>query len=156
MASKIVDQVIPAAAVSQAEFVAANTSKVARSRVVEHVRRAAKTIADARDCRTPTPGFNEFGSCAASKLLGRSGHAPLEMTEMFFKPKDTEAWQGATFSVISNATSPVAPAWLKAVLNNDLSRRQPIPYGQGQSVASCHSCQAVLPLTMCPERVCSK
>ncbi len=150
VAARFVDTVIGGGTVEPAEFVGANTSGITPSRVQRHNQAALTRVNDA--IVAGEAGFNPPGSCAASKLLARSGHAPVQMTEMFFKPVGD--WS-ASYSVVSNETGGVAPAWLQAVLNNDLSQRQDRDYGLGASVASCHSCQEMLPLTLCPERVCS-
>jgi len=152
IAGPFVTKVIGGGTVEPDEFIRANTSGVARSRVSQKMLAACQTVE--REANNRTPGFNPLGSCAGSKLLARSGHAPVEMTEMFFKPPGTGTWD-ATYSVITNRNDQVAPAWLRSVLDNAMSRREDVPYSTGMPVASCRSCQTTLYLTMCPERVCT-
>ena len=152
IAAQFVDHVIGGGAVSTEEFISSNTGGITPSRVRREMERACRFVQ--RASALQEPGYNPLGACAGSKLLARSGHAPVEMTEMFFKPPGTGMWS-ATYSVVTNHNSQVAPAWLRSVLDNNLSRRQDLPYTTGQPVASCQSCQTTLYLTMCPERACS-
>ena len=85
IASTFVRKVIGGGAALIDEFISANTSGVDASRIEGDIKKAFKAIQDANTDRVP--GFNPPGLCAASKLLARSGHAPVEMTERFFKPK---------------------------------------------------------------------
>ncbi len=86
------------------------------------------------------------GECAAQKLLAKAkGHELLSMTEVFWSPRDTGAWRqrypvrtssraGMNEQIMSfRALSPTAAA--KGATN--------------QSVASCRSCQLMLPFVLC-------
>jgi hypothetical protein len=78
--------------------------------------------------------------CAAQKLLARAdGHAPLEMTEMFYDPNigTDDAWKAT---------------YLWRVDGKPM--RTPTKFTAGRSVASCHTCQMTLYMTNCPVRTC--
>ncbi len=104
-------------------------------------------------------GYNIPGSCAGPKLLA-CGHAPAEMTEMFFNSKwQKEPWT-AVYSVLRTEKSDVAsgsPAWQQRVLKNLEARRELTAYESRSEfnnpdrpgVASCQTCQELLYLLTC-------
>ena len=151
VAATVVDHVLEGGPAGFDDFVNANQSGLPRSRIAREVGRAQAFVDQMRTDDATSTGYNRVGQCAGAKLVARAGHAPLNMTEMFFRA-EAKPW-GATYSVLSNETMP-ADAWLRSVLDNALSRRQDRPYRTGESVASCHTCQRTLYLTTCPERTC--
>ena len=44
--------------------------------------------------------------------------------------------------------------WLHQILQNRVARKTEETYSGNDSIASCHTCQELLYLTMCPERKC--
>jgi hypothetical protein len=152
VAATIVDHVVNGGPADVEDFINANQSGAPRSRVRQELDAAQKFIEKMR--KDEIAGYNDVGQCAGAKLITRAGHAPLNMTEMFFcADEKTEKPWNRTYSVISNEAMPAA-AWLRSVLDNALSRPQDRPYRTGMSVASCHTCQRTLYLTNCPERTC--
>ena len=95
--------------------------------------------------RTPgVRGYTPVGNCAGAKLLARSGHAPIAMTEMFFQAPRTYPPAGELWTATYE--------W----------REEGIIVEEGQqydsrddTVGSCNTCQRTLYLTMCPDRVCT-
>jgi hypothetical protein len=107
-----------------------------------------------QDNRAASRGYNPPGVCAGAKLMARSGHAPLNMTEMFFLPP----W-GATYSWYrtertADELADASGRMMRRLLRNRFSRRQETYFTTDESVASCHSCQELLFMTNCPERNC--
>lgn len=152
VAAGIVDNVVQGGPAEFEEFVGANQSGQPASRIRRNLERARDAVQEARDAHSP--GYNVMGNCAGAKLVARAGHAPLNMTEMFFRAAENpERPWAATYSVLTNNVMP-ADAWLRAVLDNALSRREDTNYSTTGSVASCQTCQETLYLTMCPERTC--
>lgn len=103
-------------------------------------------------------GYNPPGKCAGPKLLA-SGHAPAEMTEMYFSSPTREAPWSASYSVlrtVDDHTAPGTPAW-NQILQNMEARREMTEYGPGSEsdapevpgVASCQTCQELLYLATC-------
>jgi hypothetical protein len=95
-------------------------------------------------------GRPPIGSCAAQRLIGCSGHAPTQMTEMWFDPPGAEEpWARQYRWRVNNVMQqgPTAP-WF----GPNVPRTPETPWGQ--TVASCHNCQDLLPLTLCPRRQC--
>jgi hypothetical protein len=152
VAATIVDHVVSGGPADVEDFINANQSGLPRSRISGALDTAQKLVKEMR--ANDVTGYNDFGQCAGAKLIARAGHAPLNMTEMFFRADEkTEKPWNRTYSVISNEVMP-ADAWLRSVLDNALSRPVDRPYRTGMSVASCHSCQTTLYLANCPERTC--
>ncbi|HRI66162.1 MAG TPA: DUF4150 domain-containing protein [Polyangium sp.] len=123
-----------------------------------HIRRAIERAwAGTLRAQTTKKGYNEPGTCAAMKLLTRADcHAPAEMTEMFFDPHvgNADAWKGTYNWLVTEASHNAS--WKDKALQNRLSTRTPREFKAGQSVASCHTCQALLYMTNCPVRKCPK
>ncbi len=98
------------------------------------------------------PGYTEVGKCAGQHLLAKSGHAPTAMTEMFFAPANwngqalTPGWFGQTYDFL------VDGARGDRRFGTDQPTTEENPWGT--SVGSCKTCQELLFLSMCPERVC--
>jgi hypothetical protein len=156
VARPLVTQVIEGGAVSLDDFANANMSGLPQSRIRSALEEAKQ--ATLREQTSEIPGvrrrYGFLGACAGAKLVAHAAHAPLNMTEMFYRADEEpgDPW-GATYSVVSNRTTPT-DAWLRSVLDNALSRREDHSFATGGSVASCQTCQATLYLTMCPERTC--
>jgi hypothetical protein len=90
------------------------------------------------------PGFVQPGKCAGQHLLGRSGHAPTAMTEMYFAAP--QVWWGQSYNfLVDGVREP-------RIFATDLPATEANPWGS--SVGSCNTCQQLLFLTMCPERTC--
>jgi hypothetical protein len=90
------------------------------------------------------PGYTQPGKCAGQHLLGRSGHAATAMTEMWFAPAGS--WWGQSYDfLVDGARGPRR-------FGPDLEVTEENPWGA--SVGSCNTCQKLLFLTMCPDRVC--
>jgi hypothetical protein len=88
----------------------------------------------------PQPaGYTNYGSCAASKLLARSGHGPIQLTEAWFQPPDSQGPQR------------LGPYWMR--VNGVRIRAREYPSTDAQ-IPSCNTCQETLYMTMCPVRVC--
>jgi hypothetical protein len=101
---------------------------------------------------------NKPGTCAGAKLVGKSGHVPDSMTEIFF------SFQGGkstlSFSAIFRGPAAFAPSagpWSApslaslaehspstvVELRSDMKRRS------GETVPSCQSCQDTLYMAVC-------
>lgn len=104
-------------------------------------------------------GYNPPGSCAGPKLLA-CGHAPAELTEMFFDSKWRKVPWSATYDVLRTDRPSVAAGsaqWREGLLTNMEARRTATVYtadseaGQPQTpgVASCQTCQELLYLVTC-------
>jgi len=133
-----------ARSVKWTDIAGANTSKaVAKAAVKAAVRAAWFDDAGKREgTHSPRPG-----KCAGQHLLARSGHGPIAMTEMFFAPAGGAAWVGG-YSFLVNGVRSLQP------FGPHLTKTAQTPWGP--SVGSCQTCQDLLFLTMCPERVCKK
>jgi hypothetical protein len=98
---------------------------------------AAEAVTAARE--RGAQGYSAYGSCAGAKLLARSGHAPIAMTEMFFQPRNLDPWRSPPYVFRVNGMH----VGTREYTSND------------PSVGSCNTCQETLFMTMCPEQVCS-
>lgn len=136
-----VHKVIPGGPVKLNELVDSNKfPRVPRVRKELCLDRTWNEVNRIRGEKPKRPGYNPPGNCAAAKLLARAdGHAPLEMTEMFFDPKagSADAWKARYLWRINN--QPMR-TWME--------------FKEGQTVASCHTCQMLLYMTNCPVRTC--
>lgn len=143
-----VDEVVPTdGAVTQDDIVAGNRSRgVSPQRVTAAVDAAWQEVEESLGERGSTP----LGSCAAQRLIAKSGHAPAQMTEMFFSPPGEDIWAGQyRFRVNDQLRDfPQAPWFGPAVQETPAT-----PWGT--TVASCHNCQKLLPLMLCPKRRCA-
>jgi hypothetical protein len=138
-----VHQVIPGGPAEPWHFVYANTSQAAT--VAQKSLAMATAVIEVRTAqRTPgVRGYNNVGNCAGAKLVARSGHAPIAMTEMFFQaprtyPPAGRLWQ-ATYE------------WRIEGVRADDEQYD----ARDDAVGSCNTCQRTLYLTMCPDRVCT-
>ncbi len=141
------------------DFVRANQSDFSRGRKTEKIQAA---FASAKASITAgRSGFNGPGTCAGAKLISKAGHAPRSMSEMFYEPP-AYGWQGV-YQVVTTSERAANPStrhlkkaadWVTQVLANRKAKKRKHKFSAGQSVASCHSCQEILFLTMCPERNC--
>jgi len=86
--------------------------------------------------------YSKPGTCAGAHLIGKSGHTPFSMTEMFFAPTGT--WIKEYNWRVEGLQQ------TNRVFGTDVHRFTP----WGNTVASCHSCQELLFLALCPERKC--
>ncbi len=94
-------------------------------------------------------GYSQLGTCAAQYLIAKSDHAPSQMTEMFFSPPGTEPWPGRyRFRVDGKLRQGKSKPWFGPAVK----KTPKTPWGP--TVASCHTCQELLPLTLCPKRQC--
>lgn len=112
-------------------------------------------------------GYLAPGICAAQKLIANAGHAPLELTEIFFMPPHMDDPPPVPMEIpylrteLSPAqmarfvAEPAGSAFRTQVLQNQLAvRHDPYAFEYGQTVGSCSTCQDILFLTNCPERNC--
>jgi hypothetical protein len=154
-------EVIPGGAASEAEFVEANQSSLPQSFKEERVANAFKAANKARSGPNRKAGYNPPGTCAGAKLVARCKHAPVFMCEMFFAPHGS-TWRGR-YSVLTTSARAAKvtkrklkshPDWAQRVLANKEAKELKHDFGPDEGVASCHTCQDTLFLTMCPERKC--
>ncbi|WP_199873382.1 DUF4150 domain-containing protein [Ideonella sp. A 288] len=122
------------------DFVSANTSAVSNDIKKAAVEKAWKSAADR--IANGDKRYSHMGICAGAHLLAKSGHAPVEMTEMFFAP--TGEW-GHDYDWKVEGLRQQA-----RMFGTQVSEFSP----WGNTVASCQTCQDLLFLTMCPERTC--
>lgn len=157
--------VIDGGPATQTEFVKANQSQQPEGLKERQV--AAAFLGANRACSGPPEfrrkGYNAAGSCAGAKLVARCEHAPMYMSETFFAPPGT-GWQNR-YRVLTTSEREIRMAarklkrridWPEHVLANLEARYRGVDFTTGESVASCHTCQETLFLTMCPERTCPK
>jgi Domain of unknown function (DUF4150) len=156
------EPVISGGAASQAEFVSANQTPLSQTFKEERVANAFKAANQARTGPQRKSGYNPPGVCAGAKLVARCSHAPMYMCEMFFAPPGT-TWQGR-YRVLTTSERAAKvtkrklkshPDWAQRVLANKEAKDLKHDFEAEESVASCHTCQDTLFLTMCPERKCS-
>jgi hypothetical protein len=106
-------------------------------------------------------GYNDPGICAGAKLVARSHHRPIEMTEMFFVPPNTDSWSGHYRQLrlededLPHLSAMSAEARERVLQNRDSTEEPSREFTSDDSVGSCNSCQALLFMTMCPKRTCS-
>jgi Toxin PAAR-like domain len=131
-------------AVGPEDMIAANTrAGVNEAALRTNVMAAYNRIVAARthtpNGRPQPPGYTDYGTCAAAKLLAASGHGPIQMTEAWFQPTDSAGPQT------------LGPYWMR--VNGRRIRAREYPATDAQ-IPSCNSCQESLYMTMCPVRVC--
>lgn len=141
------------------EFIAACQAPKSPAQKGKAIRAAFELTEDAR--ARNKPGYNPPGNCAGAKLLAKCTHGPKLMCEVFFAPRGS-VW-GSSYKVL---TTPEAagkvtkklierrPRWVVDILANARAVRAPREFVAGEPVASCHTCQKTVYMTMCPERVC--
>lgn len=161
VASGIVDIVLEGGGASPADMVQANASNVATAdQKAMAIQKAWDRIEGLRGGTDPEAkaGYNIPGTCAGAKLMAKAGHAPLEMTEMFFMPPgQAEQWE-ATYRVLTTVRTQeqlagYSQSWRNKILQNKAAQVQATRY-QFDSVASCQTCQELLYMTNCPVRSC--
>lgn len=158
-AGGFVDQTILGGPASSFEMAGANTSKAAGpTQKLGCIEEAWKRIQNKSqsDDQGVRRGYNAPGACAGAKLLARSGHAPIEMTEMMFSPMGSWSQE---YALLTTRRSPeqissYSRAWKNKILQNQAARRPATTFTVDDSVASCHTCQELLFMTNCPERTC--
>jgi hypothetical protein len=94
--------------------------------------------------------YSPTGICAGAHLLTRAGHAPLQMTEMFFAP--TGGWPKTYSFIVKVAGMTDRSRQAAQRFGPDVAKTDETPWGQ--TVGSCKTCQDLLAFTMCPERKC--
>jgi hypothetical protein len=107
--------------------------------------------------RAGTSGYSMPGRCAAAKLLTvASGHLPVSMTERFFAPKKgwVQSYQVRQTNLSGAEAAVLRPAQRAMVLRNVLADpAEPMTFRAErdwtETVASCHTCQALLYMVMC-------
>jgi hypothetical protein len=103
-------------------------------------------------------GYNRPGQCAAAKLLAKSEHMPLTITEFFWNPTThVPAWSESYNVLTTNRPAGTyVPTWRALLLKNMAAQTQTTPFQAGGSVASCHTCQRILYMMLCKkeERIC--
>jgi hypothetical protein len=146
------------------DFVKANRSSSSQARKMEKVTNAFRAANAARTGTDGSPrkqGFNPPGACAGAKLVAKCSHAPQYMCEVFFAPRGS-IWTGR-YNVLTTSERAAKvtdrklkshPDWARRVLANMEASARKHDFQPGESVASCHTCQMTLFLTMCPERNC--
>lgn len=139
---------IPGGIATPSELATSNTSAVATA--ARKLRVIEKRIAEIRPKMKPNAGYNPPGNCAGAKLLARSGHKPKEMTEAFSIVR-AEPFK---YNVFTTRLASYTGTWLEQILQNRVARKTEETYSGNDSIASCHTCQELLYLTMCPERKC--
>lgn len=136
-----IHEVIPGGGATANDMMASNTSAADWQVVSTAVLAAEAAVRAARaavPAGTPNP-YSVYGQCAGAKLLARSGHGPVALTEMFFQPTDRPAWRSPPYTYRVNGLNIGA----RVYSSND------------PSVGSCNTCQQTLYMTMCPTRVCT-
>ena len=114
-------------------------------------------------------GYLPPGTCAAQRLLQQPVHAPIAMTEMFYTPTEWDEGERPAEPMTipylrTDLTDemleyflyePEGSAFRNEVLQNRLApSRVDVAFEPGETVGSCRSCQDILYMTNCPERVC--
>jgi hypothetical protein len=104
-------------------------------------------------------GYNIPGNCAGAKLLARApaaSHKPVAMTEAFFL-----GWAGKYTYLETHRTEEQLASYSRSWINKLKRGKQAKRSNEARDftdaspvVVSCHSCQELLYLTMCPERNC--
>jgi len=138
-----IHRVLPGGPASFSNFVTANTSGATVLQRFQAMAAAAEEVQAAQ--RTPgVRGYNNVGNCAGAKLVARSGHAPIAMTEMFFQAPRTYPPAGRLWT----ATYEWRVEGIRVEGGQEYNSRD-------DTVGSCNTCQRTLYLTMCPDRVCT-
>jgi len=156
-------EVIPGGPAKQADFVSANQSSLPQAVKVARVNDAFRAANDARtgNNQPRLRGYNTPGTCAGAKLVAKCKHAPVFMCEMFFAPPGS-TWSGrykvlttsARAAKVSKRHLKSHADWAQRVLANKEAKDLKHDFEPDEGVASCHTCQDTLFLTMCPERKC--
>lgn len=104
-------------------------------------------------------GYNEPGTCAGAKLIGKSGHVAHSMTEIYFSFSGTKKFNYDVVyrGPIDYSPSKVEGAWKPpraAVISTgeggkDVEERFKMRSRQEESVLSCQACQDTLFMARC-------
>lgn len=148
VAENHVDQVVnsgnigdTARALGPSDYANANTSEAPKYLVAHEVKKAWDKAQDA--FKSNDQNYSPPGICAGAHLVARSGHAPVQMTEMFFAPSGD--WP-KTYGFRVEGVRRIA------AFGTNVESSEATPWGA--SVGSCKTCQDLLFLSMCPERKC--
>lgn len=141
------------------EFIAACQAPKSPAQKKKAILEAFRLTNDA--WKMKTPGYNAPGKCAGAKLLAKCTHAPRHMCEVFFAPRGTmwsQSYKVLTTDGIAGKVNPKQlghrPQWVIDILANARAVKAPREFAVGEPVASCHTCQKTVYMTMCPERIC--
>lgn len=157
VARTIVDQVVSGSGATMNEMADANKSAAANAgQKLEKLTEAKNRIEALKKNpdKTVGKGYNVPGTCAGAKLMARSGHAPLYMTEMFFMPPWSASYRWLTTRRTEEQLAEAKPRMIRRLLRNRFAEPETTSFTTGETVASCHSCQELLFMTNCPERTC--
>jgi hypothetical protein len=140
------------------DYASANASGINPTRIANRVEAAWRKAANAQDAGDPQ--YSYPGICAGAHLLARSGHAPAQMTEMFFAPKKPwdkkYDWNVFREKILDGVKTLVESGTSARGFTSNAAKakdqEEASPWGL--TVASCKTCQELLPLTMCPVRKC--
>jgi len=157
VAAVVVSVVVQGGGASTAEMAGANMSAAASpADKLAALTAASDRIVALRNNpdRQASQGYNHPGACAGAKLMARSGHAPLNMTEMFFMPPWSATYNWYRTERSAEELAGATARMTRRLLRNRFARREAATFTTGESVASCHSCQELLFMTNCPERTC--
>jgi hypothetical protein len=111
---------------------------------------AVKKIQDGFDLATQKradgeEGYSFPGACAATKLMkAAKGHEMLSMTEVYFQGGET--WV-KDYDVLK--TKPTVPQTKGPMSFRGFSKTDADRGATNRAVASCHSCQLIVPFTLC-------
>jgi hypothetical protein len=151
--------VIGGGGATQANFIAACQAPTSPAQKTKAIREAFRLTDMARAAKKQ--GYNKPGSCAGAKLLAKCTHGPRFMCEVFFAPRGTTWLQSYKVLTTDEAAGKVTPKrlghrpqWVIDILANARAVKTARSFVAGEPVASCHTCQKTVYMTMCPERVC--
>jgi len=136
-------------AATPAQMAAANTSsRISAARKLRFITARMEMLQ--QQAQNRVAGYNFPGTCAGAKLCGSSGHRPVQLTEAFSLIRA----QPFQYNVLTTDLPNASPTWLREILRNRLAQDVPTQYAGDDSIASCHTCQNLIYLTMCPTRSC--
>jgi hypothetical protein len=147
---------IPGGTATQAQCMAANPS--VRGAAVGRFQgqwQAMTTMSRARRAPGEPNRYNPPGQCAAAKLVAKSGHVPETLTEFFFQPADAPRRWSQRYMVYqrhgAQALNSFSPLQRGLILQNYASTQHDVTYysDRPSAVASCQTCQSILPMMLC-------
>ena len=131
------------------DFIRANTSGGHLGSRVALIAHRAKLLAEVKErWKVNVEDTKKRYCCAGAHLVGRSNHAPVNMTEMYFAPV-------GNYPLYIRYLKDGAWGLGKRRFGTDVPKTAadgPTPWGT--TVGSCKTCQNMLFLAMCPERTC--
>lgn len=157
VAGQHADEVVPGAPATPTSLAAHNLDGGQQRQRIAVLRRRFDSLSRLSDGPGRIPGYNTPGECAGPKLLA-CGHAPAEMTEMFYNsPKKKKAWSATYWVQRVDRHDPASGSldWQQRMaMNLDARRRVATQYdgdgdGKAPGVASCQTCQELLYLATC-------